>query len=93
MPEQLPPLYEICGSRTRTKILKVFSLAKKEELQVSMIVRRVNVSIYACRKHLKILKEQNVIGCKKHGHFKWYRMHIENKKIRKLRDFFIFWEQ
>ena len=81
---------ELLGSKTRVKILK--TLAKNEELTISLIINQTRSNYSNVMKHLKHLKNLDLIQEKKFGRIKIYRYKIENIKARSLKKFIDIWE-
>ena len=81
---------ELLGSKTRVKILK--TLAKNEELTISLIINQTRSNYSNVMKHLNHLKNLDLIQEKKFGRIKIYRYKIENIKARSLKKFIDIWE-
>ncbi|MFX1345275.1 MAG: ArsR/SmtB family transcription factor [Promethearchaeota archaeon] len=81
---------EILGSKARVKILK--ALAKNNELTISLIINKTRLNYSNVMKHLKYLKDLDLIQEKKFGRIKIYRYKIENMKARSLKKFIDIWE-
>lgn len=81
---------EILGSKARVKILK--ALAKNNELTISLIINKTRLNYSNVMKHLKCLKDLDLIQEKKFGRIKIYRYKIENMKARSLKKFIDIWE-
>ncbi len=72
-----PIAEDILGSRARIKILKV--LAKEGELNISLIISKTRLNHANVIKHLKFLKSCDLIQEKIFGRIKIYRLKVENK--------------
>jgi len=81
---------ELLGSKARVKILK--TLAKNEELTISLIINQTRLNYSNVMKHLNHLKNLDLIQEKKFGRIKIYRYKIENIKARSLKKFIEIWE-
>ncbi|MDX1798357.1 MAG: winged helix-turn-helix domain-containing protein [Candidatus Lokiarchaeia archaeon] len=81
---------DLLGSRARVKILK--TLAKNDELTISLIIKKTKLNYNCVLKHLNFLKLQNLIQEKKFGRIKIFRYKSENMKARSLRNFIEIWE-
>ncbi len=81
---------ELLGSKARVKILK--TLAKNEELTISLIINQTRSNYSNVMKHLNHLKNLDLIQEKKFGRIKIYRYKIENIKARSLKKFIDIWE-
>ena len=81
---------ELLGSKPRVKILK--TLAKNEELTISLIINQTRSNYSNVMKHLNHLKNLDLIQEKKFGRIKIYRYKIENIKARSLKKFIDIWE-
>ncbi|MFX0007207.1 MAG: winged helix-turn-helix domain-containing protein [Promethearchaeota archaeon] len=81
---------DLLGSRARIKILK--SLAKNDELTISLIIKKTKLNYNCVLKHLNFLKLQNLIQEKKFGRIKVFRYKSENTKARSLKNFIEIWE-
>lgn len=81
---------ELLGSKVRIKILK--TLAKNEELTISLIINQTRSNYSNVMKHLNHLKNLDLIQEKKIGRIKIYRYKIENIKARSLKKFIDIWE-
>ena len=82
---------DLLGSRARVKILK--TLAKNDELTISLIIKKTKLNYNCVLKHLNFLKLQNLIQEKKFGRIKIFRYKSENMKARSLRNFIEIWER
>ena len=82
---------DLLGSRARVKILK--TLAKNDELTISLIIKKTKLNYNCVLKHLNYLKLQNLIQEKKFGRIKIFRYKSENMKARSLRNFIEIWER
>ncbi len=67
---------DLLGSRARVKILKV--LAINEESTISILIKKTKLNHSSVAKHLKYLKDVNLVQEKKFGRIKIYRYKIEN---------------
>ena len=76
---------DLLGSRARVKILK--TLAKNDELTISLIIKKTKLNYNCVLKHLNFLKLQNLIQEKKFGRIKIFRYKSENIKAKSLRNF------
>ncbi|MFX1387507.1 MAG: winged helix-turn-helix domain-containing protein [Promethearchaeota archaeon] len=81
---------DLLGSRARVKILK--TLARYEELTISLIIKKTKLNYSCVLKHLNFLKINNLIQEKKFGRIKIFRYKSENMKARSLRKFIEIWE-
>ena len=81
---------DLLGSRARVKILK--TLAKYDELTISLIIKKTKLNYTCVLKHLNFLKLHNLIQEKKFGRIKIFRYKSENMKARSLRNFIEIWE-
>jgi len=81
---------DLLGSRARVKILK--SLARYEELTISLIIKKTRLNYMCVLKHLNFLKMVNLIQEKKFGRIKIFRYKSENLKARSLKKFIEIWE-
>ncbi|MFW9819728.1 MAG: winged helix-turn-helix domain-containing protein [Candidatus Thorarchaeota archaeon] len=81
---------DLLGSRARVKIIK--SLAKYDELTISLIIKKTKLNYTCVLKHLNFLKLHNIIQEKKFGRIKIFRYKSENMKARSLRNFIKIWE-
>ncbi|MFX0000688.1 MAG: winged helix-turn-helix domain-containing protein [Candidatus Hodarchaeota archaeon] len=82
---------DLFGSRARVKILK--TLAKNEELTISLIISKTRLNYSCVLKHLNYLKMINLIQEKKFGRIKIFRYKLENVKARSFRKFLEIWEE
>jgi DNA-binding transcriptional ArsR family regulator len=82
---------EIFGSKARVKILK--TLAKNNELTISLIINKTRLNYSNVMKHLNLLKDLDLVQEKKFGRIKIYRYKIENIKARSLKKFIDIWEE
>ncbi|MHA1576730.1 MAG: winged helix-turn-helix domain-containing protein [Candidatus Thorarchaeota archaeon] len=81
---------DLFSSKGRIKILK--ELATSNELHLSELCRRVNLSHSSTKSHLKVLLKSGLIEEKIFGRTKVYRYIIEDIRARSLRNFFDIWE-
>jgi len=81
---------DLLGSRARVKILK--TLARYEELTISLIIKKTRLNYMCVLKHLNFLKMVNLIQEKKFGRIKIFRYKSENLKARSLKKFIEIWE-
>ncbi|MFX1308337.1 MAG: winged helix-turn-helix domain-containing protein [Promethearchaeota archaeon] len=81
---------DLLGSRARVKILK--TLARYEELTISLIIKKTKLNYSCVLKHLNFLQINNLIQEKKFGRIKIFRYKSENMKARSLRKFIEIWE-
>lgn len=81
---------DLLGSRARVKILK--TLARYEELTISLIIKKTRLNYTCVLKHLNFLKMINLIQEKKFGRIKIFRYKSENLKARSLKNFIEIWE-
>ncbi len=81
---------DLLGSRARVKILK--TLARYEELTISLIIKKTRLNYMCALKHLNFLKMVNLIQEKKFGRIKIFRYKSENLKARSLKKFIEIWE-
>lgn len=81
---------DLLGSRARVKILK--TLARDDELTISLIIRKTRLNYSCVLKHLTFLKLHNLIQEKKFGRIKIFRYKSENMKARSFRNFLEIWE-
>ncbi|MFX1418495.1 MAG: winged helix-turn-helix domain-containing protein [Promethearchaeota archaeon] len=81
---------DLLGSRARVKILK--TLARFEELTISLIIKKTRLNYSCVLKHLNFLNKNNLIQEKKFGRIKIFRYKSENMKARSLKNFIEIWE-
>lgn len=67
---------DLLGSEARVKILKV--LALNEEITVSILIKRTKLNHDTVIKHLKYLKDVNLVQEKKFGRIRIYRFKKES---------------
>jgi len=80
----------LLGSKARVKILK--TLARNEELTISLIINHTKLNYSNVVKHLNHLKNLNLVQEKSFGRIKIFRYKIENIKARSLKKFIEIWE-
>ena len=81
---------DIFSSRGRIKIIKL--LANEEELNISEIIKRTKSNHSIITKHLKVLKEANILQEKIYGRIKIYRFKIEDFKVKAIKNLIDIWE-
>ncbi|MFW9879560.1 MAG: winged helix-turn-helix domain-containing protein [Candidatus Thorarchaeota archaeon] len=81
---------DLLGSRARVKILK--TLARFEELTISLIIKKTRLNYSCVSKHLNFLNKNNLVQEKKFGRIKIFRYKSENLKARSLKNFIEIWE-
>ncbi len=89
-PENKHLIEDILGSRAKVKILK--TLARNEELTISLIINKTKLNHSNVMKHLNHLKSVGLIQEKKFGRIKIFRYRTENIKARSLKKFIDIWE-
>ena len=81
---------DLFGSRARVKILK--ELALKEELNISLIIKKTKLNHAGVKKHLRYLLDVGLVQEKKFGRIRIYRFKLENIKARSFLKFLRIWE-
>jgi predicted transcriptional regulator len=81
---------DLLGSRARVKILKI--LANEDELNISSIIKRAHLNHKNVLRHLKFLKNVNLIQEKNFGRIKIFRFKKENIKAKSFKNFLEIWE-
>lgn len=81
----------LLGSRARVKILKI--LALNEELNISSIIKKTKLNHKNVHKHLKYLKNVDLVQQKNFGRIRIYRFREENMKARSFKNFIKIWEE
>jgi len=81
---------DLLGSRARVKILKI--LANENELNISSIIKKSHLNHKNVIKHLKYLKQVNLIQQKNFGRIKIFRYKKENLKAKSFKNFIEIWE-
>ncbi len=82
---------DLFGSRARVKILK--ELALKEELTISLIIKKTKLNHACVKKHLRYLLDVGLVQEKKFGRIRIYRFKLENIKARSFLNFLRIWEE
>ena len=81
---------DLLGSRARVKILKV--LAINEESTISILIKKTKLNHSSVTKHLRYLKDVDMVQEKKFGRIKIYRYKIENIAARLFLNLIRTWE-
>lgn len=81
---------DLLGSRARVKILK--TLARNEELTISLIINKTKLNYTNVSKHLNYLKKIDLVQEKNFGRIKIFRFKKENIKARSFKNFIEIWE-
>ncbi|MEJ2250949.1 MAG: winged helix-turn-helix domain-containing protein [Candidatus Lokiarchaeota archaeon] len=81
---------EILGSKPRVKILKL--LAENDELNISAIIKKTRLNHNSTLRHLKKLKDLNLIQEKRFGRIRIFRFKKENVKAMSFKRFMEIWE-
>jgi DNA-binding transcriptional ArsR family regulator len=89
-PDNKHLIEDILGSKAKVKILK--TLARNEELTISLIINKTKLNHSNVMKHLNYLKSVGLIQEKKFGRIKIFRYRTENIKARSLKKFIDIWE-
>jgi len=87
--EKYKLIEELFSSKGRTRLLVL--LAKQSELNISEIIRQVNLNFSTVKKHLDFLKSIDLIEEKRFGRIRIYRFKDENvigKAIKSLIEIF-----
>lgn len=82
-------LEQVFSSRGRAKILDL--LAKKNEMNISEIIRRTALNHNSVTQHLESLRALGLIQEKKFGRIKIYRFRNENLNARALKNLIDLW--
>ncbi len=85
-----PLIEDLLGSRARVKILKI--LANSNELNISSIIKKAHLNHKNVIKHLKYLKQVNLVQQKNFGRIKIFRYKKENLKAKSFKHFIKIWE-
>ncbi|MHA1312065.1 MAG: ArsR/SmtB family transcription factor [Candidatus Helarchaeota archaeon] len=81
---------DIFSSKGRIKIIKL--LAKENELNISEIIRRTRLNHNITTKHLKVLKDANILQEKIYGRIKIYRFRNEDFKVKAIKNLIEIWD-
>jgi DNA-binding transcriptional ArsR family regulator len=88
--ESFPPIEEVLSSKGKIKILKILTLY--DELNISEIVRKVQLNHATVTQHLAYFRSVGIVSLKVFGRIKIYQL-TDNVKVRVIRELIEFWER
>ena len=77
------------GSKTRTKLLKLFSEKSEESFYVRQLARQTDEQLNAIRRELANLEHLRIIRAKSIGQKKFYQADTANPIFKSLKDLFL----
>ena len=77
------------GSKTRTKLLKLFSEKPDESFYVRQLSRSTNEQLNAIRRELANLEHLKIIKAKAVGQKKFYQAEVNNQVFKAIKDLFL----
>ncbi len=84
------PIWEVLSSRGKVKVLK--TLVDAEELNITEIVRKTELSHRSVKSYLSELCVTGLVELKKFGRIRMYRYRVEVTRARALQYLFKTWD-
>ena len=84
------PIWDVLSSRGKVKVLKI--LVDAEELNITEIVRKTDLSHRSVKIYLSELCETGLVELKKFGRIRIYRYRVEVTRARALQYLFKTWD-
>ena len=84
--ESLAEMYRALADPNRLRILELLR-NMKHPLCVNAIANKIGITQSAVSQHLKILRQQGLVGVKKEGYYKHYSVNVDSlESKRRLRE-------
>ena len=84
------PIWDVLSSRGKVKVLK--TLVDTEELNITEIVRKTELSHRSVKTYLSELCDTGLVELKKFGRIRIYRYRVEVARARALQYLFKIWD-
>ena len=84
------PIWDVLSSRGKVKVLK--TLVDTEELNITEIVRKTELSHRSVQNYLSELCDTGLVELKKFGRIRIYRYRVEVARARALQYLFKIWD-
>lgn len=85
------PIWDVLSSRGKVKVLK--TLVDAEELNITAIVRKTELSHQSVKSYLAELCDTGLVELKKFGRIRIYRYRVEVTRARALQYLFNIWDR
>lgn len=85
------PIWEVLSCRGKVKVIK--ALVEAEELNITEVVKRTELSHRSVKRYLTELCDTGLVELKKFGRIRIYRYRVEVARARALQYVFKIWDR